>query len=886
MKNTLFYFLLFFVSIHLYAQQPEDYFITKWNVPEYGSITIPTNSAYTYNYTVDWGDGTPITTHIGNATHNYGPAGGLFTVKIIGSFPQFYNNGAWNTSLLSIEQWGNIQWKSMARSFKTVQGLDVNTIDNPNLSQVTDMSEMFFQSGDFNGDLSGWDVSNVTNMNKMFYQCELFNQDLGTWDVSNVTDMAHMFERTAFNQDIGNWDVSSVTTMASMFSENVVFNQDLGRWNINNVTSMYNMFNRNASALSPANYDALLTGWSTLALPNNLTFNEPTLKYCTASAARAAILNKGWTIWDGGTGCNAGCSAGAKTWNGSAWTGTTPPTQSHKAIINGNYNTATSGSIDACSIQINPGFTLTVAPGTTVKVQRDLAINGNLIFESNSTGNGELGKLGAKAAITGEATVQRYMTSKRSYRMVSSAVNTSTSIMNNWQEGVHNTSTSYSNNQNPNPGFGTHITGSTTGANGFDATGTGNPSMYTVDVAAQQFQIMDNTNLNKLRAGNAYLMMVRGDRSIDLTNNFSFGETTLRAKGKLVWGKKHLKFVSPHSGAFVMFGNPYQSAVDIKTVLATSTNVNVNHYYVYDPTIGANGAYVTVGLTNPAVNSLPTGANKYLQPGQGAQLATLTAGGVTMDFLESDKAPGQFTPTNATGSTMLEEGMLMGKLYTQENFNNGGPVHDGFAILFAEENNNAITPVDAVKPMNFYENLGIDHDGTYLSIESRALPVAGETFSLFTGGYNYTDYVLTIELNGLEEVVFYLDDHFNGTTTLLEAGDNPYSFTIDRANPESKASDRFAIRVGERLSVDDKDLFSGIRLYPNPMGSHFTVGNPKNVHLDNVSIYDITGRLIKTVDINGATSTVAVDVSTLSTATYMVVINGENGRISKLMVKE
>src|SRR5690606_12805060 len=133
----------------------------------------------------------------------------------------------------------------------------------------------------------------------------------------------------------------------------------------------------------------------------------------------------------------------------------------------------------------------------------------------------------------------------------------------------------------------------------------------------------------------------------------------------------------------------------------------------------------------------------------------------------------------------LEEGMLMGKLYTQENFNNGGPVHDGFAILFAEENNNAITPVDAVKPMNFYENLGIDHDGTYLSIESRALPVAGETFSLFTGGYNYTDYVLTIELNGLEEVAFYLDDHFNGTTTLLEAGDNPYSFTIDRANPES-----------------------------------------------------------------------------------------------------
>jgi|GEM_PF-1233235 surface protein len=888
MKKLLFLFIVL-INIGAIAQEqapaPEDYFITKWEIPDYQSATIPINSAYTYNYTVDWGDGTPVTTHTGNATHNYGPVGGVFTVKIIGIFPQFYNNGQWNTKLKSIEQWGNIQWKSMARSFKTVQGLAVNTIDNPNLSQVTDMSEMFFQSGDFNGDLSGWDVSNVTNMNKMFFQCLLFNQDLSNWDTGNVTDMAHMFEKTAFNQDIGNWDVSSVTTMASMFSENTVFNQDLGRWNINNVTTMHNMFNANGSALSPANYDALLTGWSTLALPNRINFNQPLLKYCTAGAARTLIQNKGWTIYDGGTGCNTGCSAGTKTWNGSAWSGGTAPTQNHKAIINGNFNTATSGNIDACSIQINPGFTLTVAPNTTIMVQRDLAIYGDLIFESNENGNGELAKLGPRGAVIGNATVQRFMKAKRSYRMVSPAVTTSTSIMDNWQEGVHNTSIPFSSNLNPNPRFGTHITGSSTGANGFDATSTGMPSMYTVNTAAQQFQIVSNTDVNKLTAGEAYFMMVRGDRSIDLTNNNSYGETTLRAKGKLAWGKKHLKFNAPSSGAFIMFGNPYQSAVNMKTVLATSTNVNNNHYYIYDPSLGANGGYVTVGLTSPVNVPASSTANKYLQPGQGAQLATLEAGAVTLDFQESDKAPGQFTQTNATGSTTVE-GMLMGQLYTQENYNNDGPVHDGFAILFAEGNSNAITPVDALKPMNFYENLGIDHNGTYLSVENRALPETGEIFPLYSAGYSATEYVLSLQINGLEDVIFYIDDHFTGTTTLIEAGNNSYSFTIEEANPESKATDRFSIRVGERLGITENELLSGISFYPNPMKDRLHVGNPENIQLDTASIYDITGRLIKSFDLNGATSTVDLDVSGLSRATYLVVLTGETGTISKLMVKE
>lgn len=884
MKKFFLLFILIVVGVQGSAQNE---FITKWNVPNYQSITIPTKSGLAYNYTVNWGDGTPVTTHTGSATHNYGSVGGVFTVKISGVFPSFYNNGNYNEKLISIEQWGNIQWKTMEGAFNRCENLIVNTFDNPDLSQVTNMSKMFYQIDSFSGNLNNWNVSTVTNMSEMFFQSD-FNEYIGDWNVGNVTTMEGMFEKTPFNQDISNWNVGRVTNMARMFSENVVFNQDLSAWNIVNVTTFFNTFNANAGALSIANYDALLTGWSMLPLPNrnSFQFNQPNLKYCTAGAARSILQNKGWVFNDGGSNCLGNC-LNVTTYNG-VWSNGTPNSQK-KAVFAANYNT-TSGSINACSIQINPGITLTVAPGTTIRAEYDIAINGNLIFESSATGNGELGILGPKAAITGKATVQRYTTSKRAYRMISPAVSTNTSIMNNWQEGVHNTPAS--GNLNPHPGFGTHITGSQTGANGFDATGTGNPSMYTVNVATQQFQIVANTDVNKLRAGEAYLMMVRGDRSIDLTNNSSYGSTKLRATGKPIWSKKHLKFVSPSSGAFIMFGNPYQSAVNISSVFATSTNVNKNYYYVYDPNLGANGAYVTVYLptgnnnNGNTTNVPPSAANQYLQPGQGAQLATLSAGGVTMDFRESDKAPNQFTATNATGNTTLEEGMLMGQLFTQENYNNAGPVHDAFAILFAEGNDNALTPVDAVKPFNFYENIGIHRKGTYLSIEKRAFPEIGETFPLYTSGYQVNEYVLKMDINGLENVDIYLDDNFTGTSTLLEQGTLAYSFTIDPTNAASKATDRFLLRVAQRLSVDQNELTSGISFYPNPMENQLNISNTKNIQLDRVSIYDLTGRLIHTFDLNGSTSEVSLQIPALSSATYMVVVESESGKISKLMIKK
>ena len=80
------------------------------------------------------------------------------------------------------------------------------TVEMPDwdVSLVTSMSELFYNKGSFNADISRWDTSSVTTMYRMFRGAEAFNQDIGTWDTSSVTTMQDMFrDADAFNKDIG-----------------------------------------------------------------------------------------------------------------------------------------------------------------------------------------------------------------------------------------------------------------------------------------------------------------------------------------------------------------------------------------------------------------------------------------------------------------------------------------------------------------------------------------------------------------------------------------------------------------------------------------------------------------------------------------------------------
>ena len=236
-------------------------FITTWEITTANeTITIPTNTnAFTYNYSVDWGDDENSDNQTGNATHTYATPG-IYTIEITGAFPAIYFAGLRRNAIKiqTIAQWGDIVWESMRSSFDGCINLKGTATDTPNLSNVTNMTAMFLNAKAFNQDISGWDVSNVTKMAFMFDNAESFNQDVSGWNVSNVTDMRGMFiNAKAFNQDISSWNVSNVTDMAFMLASVAMFNQDLSGWNISNVTDMRSMFS-DASA-----FDQDLSGWDT-----------------------------------------------------------------------------------------------------------------------------------------------------------------------------------------------------------------------------------------------------------------------------------------------------------------------------------------------------------------------------------------------------------------------------------------------------------------------------------------------------------------------------------------------------------------------------------------------------------------------------------------------
>jgi surface protein len=225
--------------------------------------TIPSNESATeyvietkgeggYNYSVDCdSDGVLEATNItGNYTCQYAISG-TYSISISDSFPQFYtskNSGQEETfaanKLISVDQWGTNQWRSMSQAFNGAKNMILKANDSPNLKNVKNMSAMFFEASMFNQDISGWDVSNVTSMRAMFLGASNFNQDISSWDVSNVEDMTFMFnDAHAFNQDIGSWDVSNVNAMFSMFTKARSFNQDISSWDVSNVTTMQGMFN-------------------------------------------------------------------------------------------------------------------------------------------------------------------------------------------------------------------------------------------------------------------------------------------------------------------------------------------------------------------------------------------------------------------------------------------------------------------------------------------------------------------------------------------------------------------------------------------------------------------------------------------------------------------
>jgi surface protein len=242
-------------------------------------IKLPLESTGTYNFVVNWGDGSNNTITSWNqaeTTHTYS-ASGTYTVTITGQLWGWrFANGGDRLKLTSISAFGN--GFRLGNGGGYFQGCtNLTTVGNDlDMTGTTSLYYAFHGATKFNGNINGWNVSAVTDFSYTFYLNSLFNQPLNAWNVAAATDMSGMFRgASAFNQPLSSWDVSRVTDMSFLFSGAAAFNQDISSWNVSSVTTMYAMFGYGSA------FNRDISAWNVSAVTNfglmfyQAVFNQP-----------------------------------------------------------------------------------------------------------------------------------------------------------------------------------------------------------------------------------------------------------------------------------------------------------------------------------------------------------------------------------------------------------------------------------------------------------------------------------------------------------------------------------------------------------------------------------------------------------------------------------
>ena len=323
-------------------------FVSTWNTNNTSGsssasnqVKLPLYNGGTYNFTVDWGDGTQNTITSWNQAetlHTYASAG-VYTIGIVGTITEwsFFNSVVDDSQkILSIQSWGSLQFGTLdLGSFSSCINLDLSSVtDVPDLSSTITLDNafsfctnlttinnsnswdtsnipifisMFAGCVNFDSNISNWDMANATNINTMFQGCTSFNQPIGSWDVSSVTNIAFLFKNcTQFNQPLNSWNVSLVTDMNSMFSGATNFNQPLNSWDVSNVVNMdfmfsgANLFNGNITSWNTSNVTTM-AGMFDSASAFNQNINSWDVSSVTTMGSMfqsASIFNQSLNSWD------------------------------------------------------------------------------------------------------------------------------------------------------------------------------------------------------------------------------------------------------------------------------------------------------------------------------------------------------------------------------------------------------------------------------------------------------------------------------------------------------------------------------------------------------------------------------------------------------------
>ncbi len=460
---------------------------------------------------------------------------------------------------------------------------------------------------------------------------------------------------------------------------------------------------------------------------------------------------------------------------------------------------------------------------------RTINSGNNITLVSNAGGTARVADITNNNAnsgntLSGRFVVERYIPARRAWRLLTAPISAGQQTINQaWQE---NTNGNWA--QNPNPGYGTHITGGSTRttAQGFDQ-GPFNASIFGYSGTSWNV-IPPATNTEIVTSRPGYMVFVRGSRAINLPNSSPStvpDATVLRPTGTVRFGTQPA--VTSPAGGFTILGNPYPSAINFNSLSRSGVIGGIggnNAYYLWDPNLaGSNGvgAFVTFSWNGTVYDknievyggsSLIT--NTGVIPSGAAFMVKFNPGG-SIGIAEKDKiadvgnTPYVFRPTGDVGKLRLT-------LYGIGQNAEQAPL-DGNLITFAENGNNALEDEDARKINNFYENIASYTDSTRLSIERRK-EIAGSGDTLFYQVWNLRqkNYLIEFVPEALSVPLglsaFFEDTYLHERRALNLRDTAQIRFTVT-TDPGSASINRFRIVFvpAAVLPVRDLSLQAGCR---------------------------------------------------------------------------
>ncbi|HEV7333826.1 MAG TPA: hypothetical protein VGN63_22520 [Flavisolibacter sp.] len=469
------------------------------------------------------------------------------------------------------------------------------------------------------------------------------------------------------------------------------------------------------------------------------------------------------------------------------------------------------------SLQIRAG---TASLGNRLQITDVLDIAGgtldlagqSLVLRSGPTGAARVAERKGVLLRATNVTVERFVSGHyhRRWRLLTAPVG-GTSVNAAWQEGRTWSGGAI---DNLSPGYGTLITGPAQGtaanatANGFDfwpaITGS-QASVRRYQGAASSsgasWQPLASTHTASFNNGEAYLLFVRGDRSVSGTGG---GATVLRAKGIL---KEEMAYTIPlPSGqSHALLGNPYASPLHFKKIYDDNRQEIRSYYWTWQTSLSSVGGYA---LVKPVAE----GSSRYeVIPSDGTPVEPVIHSGEGF-FVVPAAAP-------LTGSLVIRQGHKAAEspavpvLREQD----GGPAKlyinlftgeagtdtllDGSLLQF--DNGSEARERSIGKAVNSGENLAAHKAGTDLQVWYQALPTADGETDLRIWNTARRSYQLRVRSRGFNQpgMTVWLWDRWLDKKTAISLGHalTTYDFAVTN---DPASADPFRFRILYRLAVN------------------------------------------------------------------------------------